>query len=178
MRGTGDERGGDATRGSGYEPGGDIGIGRGPGGEPLWPEDVVGAISHAGDIAVAIVGWRRDYAGLGIDIEQLARAPSARAARLICRPAEMDWVDNGADSQRLAMLFSAKEAVFKALFPIEHVWLGFGDAELTWQPDRHGFEARLIKSAGEKYPIGFCLEVPCTLTAAWVLSTAFVEEPP
>ena len=102
------------------------------------------------------------------------RGPTARAARLVCRPSEMAWADPEAGTQRLTMLFSAKEAVFKALYPIEHVWLGFADAELTWRADHDAFEASMLKSAGAGYPVGFRLSVNCTVGDAWVLSTALV----
>jgi len=150
-----------------------VAIQRGPSGEPLWPAGIVGAISHAGDLAIAIVGDQTHYAGLGIDIEQLSRGLTARAARLICTPAEMDWVDPEAGTTRLTMLFSAKEAVFKALFPIEGVWLGFGDAELTWHPERCAFDARLLKSASSGYPRGATLVVRCSVVGADVLSTTY-----
>jgi 4'-phosphopantetheinyl transferase EntD len=71
------------------------------------------------------------------------------------------------------MLFSAKEAVFKALYPIERVWLGFGDAELTWRPEKCAFEARLLKRASSGYASGAVLEVGCTVTDAEVLSTTY-----
>ena len=152
----------------------DAPIARGTGGEPLWPEEVVGAISHSNELAVAVVGRRRDYVGLGVDVEELARGPSARAARLLCRPSEIGWVDLESGTERLAMLFSAKEAIFKALYPIEHVWLGFTDAELTWRADQGVFAARVFKSVGRGYPAGFGLTVNVTVGATWVLSTAFV----
>lgn len=153
---------------------GEVGIGRGAGGQPLWPSGVVGAISHSTDTAICVVGRRADYAGLGVDVEELARGPSVRAARLVCRPNEMAWVDVESGTSRLSLLFSAKEAVFKALYPIERVWLGFGDAELTWVAERSAFEARVLKSVGTGYPVGFELDVNCTLGSSWVLSTAFV----
>jgi 4'-phosphopantetheinyl transferase EntD len=149
-------------------------IPRGSGGEPLWPEGIVGTISHSRELAVAVVGGRRDYVGLGVDVEDLGRGPSPRAARLVCRPSEMKWVDPESGTVRLALLFSAKEAVFKALYPIEGVWLGFADAELTWLADGGGFEARVLKRVGPKYPPGFVLRVNSMLGATWVLSTAFV----
>ncbi len=161
----------DALREFGIES---VAIGRGSAGEPIWPSGVVGAISHSPEVAVAVVGRATDYAGLGIDVEELARGPTARAARLVCRPSEMAWVDPESGTRRLTMLFSAKEAVFKALFPIEQVWLGFADAELTWQADRDAFEARVLKSVGEGYAKGFALAVNCTVGSAWVLSTAGV----
>jgi enterobactin synthetase component D len=150
-----------------------VAIGRGPAGEPVWPDGIVGAISHTGDLAVAIVGWRSDYAGLGVDLEQLSPGLSARAARLVCTPAEMAWVGEAGGTSRGTMLFSAKEAVFKALFPIERIWLGFGDAELEWQAERCRFDARLLKDASTRYPSGSVLPVQCTLTDAQVLSTTY-----
>jgi enterobactin synthetase component D len=150
-----------------------VAIGRGASGEPLWPAGIVGAISHAGDLAIAIVGKATHYAGLGIDFEELSRGLTPRAARLICTPAEMEWVNPEAGTARLTMLFSAKEAVFKALFPIEGVWLGFGDAELTWHPEQCAFEARLLKSASAAHPAGATLEVRCSVVGEEVLSTTY-----
>jgi 4'-phosphopantetheinyl transferase EntD len=151
-----------------------VGIGRGEAGEPLWPSGVVGAISHSPDLAVAVAGHRAEYAGLGVDVEEPARGPTARAARLICRPSEMAWADPESGTTRLTMLFSAKEAVFKAVYPIARVWLGFADAELKWRSEREAFEARALKSIGEGYPVDFRLEVQCTVADGWVLSTASV----
>jgi 4'-phosphopantetheinyl transferase EntD len=151
----------------------EVGIGRGPGGEPVWPSGIVGSISHSGDLAIALVGRRQDYVGLGIDVEQLARGPSLRAARLVCRPIEMDWVLAGSGTERLGMLFSAKEAVFKAVYPINQVWLGFADAELTWLPDHGRFEARLLKAVGAALQAGVVLEVPCSISGGWVVSSAY-----
>jgi 4'-phosphopantetheinyl transferase EntD len=154
-----------------------LGIGRGAGGEPLWPDGMVGAITHTGDLAIAVVGRQTDYAGIGIDVEQQSPGLSARAARLVCTPTEFAWVDEAPSSQRGTMLFSAKEAVFKALFPIERIWLGFGDAELTWHAERCAFEARLLKSAGRHYPVGSTLEVACRVAEAMVFSTTYAPAP-
>ncbi len=152
-----------------------VAIGRGPAGEPVWPDGFVGAITHSGDLAIAIAGRRSDYAGLGVDLEQLSPGLSTRAARLVCTPSEMAWVGDAGTTARATLLFSAKEAVFKALFPIERIWLGFGDAELEWHAERCAFEARLLKSAGSLHPIGSVLQVACTLTGAEVLSTTYAH---
>jgi len=135
--------------------------------------NIVGAISHAGDVGIALAGRASDYAGLGVDVEELSRGMSARAVRLVCRPGEMDWVDVESGSERLTMVFSAKEAVFKAVYPLERVWLGFGDAELTWRAERGLFEARLLKSTGVRLPVDSVLEVYCTITGGLVLSTTY-----
>src|SRR2546423_14163466 len=131
-----------------------VALGRGTAGEPLWPEGIVGAITHAGDTAVALVGRKTDYAGLGVDVEELARGPSARAARLICRPTEMEWADVESGTRRLTMLFSAKEAVFKAGLPIARRWLGVADAALTLAAPRRRFHARFLIETATKKPPG------------------------
>jgi enterobactin synthetase component D len=136
---------------------------------------MVGAISHTRRVAVAIAGRRSDYIGLGVDIEELDRGVRADIARLVCRPAEMDWVDVNSGIERLMMLFSAKESVFKALYPIERVWLGFEDAELRWDQARGVFIARVLKAFGQDYPSGFELEVNCTVAPTWVLTTTYLE---
>jgi 4'-phosphopantetheinyl transferase EntD len=153
----------------------DVAIARAGSGAPVWPDGLVGSISHSPEAAIAVVGRRDDYVGLGVDLEERGRGPSPRAARLVCRPSEMEWVDVDSGLDRLAMLFSAKEAVFKALFPIEEVWLGFADAELSWHAEQGGFfEARVLKSVGQGYTEGLRLRVNSTLGPTWVLSTAFV----
>jgi 4'-phosphopantetheinyl transferase EntD len=42
------------------------------------------------------------------------------------------------------LLFSAKESVYKAWFPLARRWLGFEDAALTVDPERGTFAARLL----------------------------------
>src|ERR1051326_944800 len=145
-------------------------------GAPVWPDGFVGSISHSDEAAIAVVGRRHDYLGLGVDLEERGRGLSARAARLVCRPSEMAWVDVESGTERLLRLFSAKEAIFKALFPIEEVWLGFADAELSWHAEAGGFfEARVLKSVGDGFSEGFSLKVNSTVGPTRVLSTAFVE---
>src|SRR5207249_3754140 len=83
----------------------ELGIGRGGGGEPVWPEGIAGAITHSGDLAIAVVGHDTDFAGLGIDVEQQSPGLSARAARLVCTPTESAWVDEVPSANRRTMLF-------------------------------------------------------------------------
>jgi 4'-phosphopantetheinyl transferase EntD len=69
-------------------------------------------------------------------------------------------------------VFAAKEAIFKALFPLEHEYLGFHDAALEWVGDR--FRATLRKRAAEGFEAGARLEVyawalpEAVLTFVWV----------
>jgi 4'-phosphopantetheinyl transferase EntD len=44
------------------------------------------------------------------------------------------------------LLFSAKESVYKAWFPLAKRWLGFEDAVVTLDPSAETFAARLLVS--------------------------------
>lgn len=91
---------------------------------PLWPKGIVGSISHSDDRAMALIGKADNYAGLGIDCEDLLADLAAREiADLILRPVERKLLFNRELDLELefgglvTLAFSAKESLFKALSP-------------------------------------------------------------
>ncbi|HEU5316258.1 MAG TPA: 4'-phosphopantetheinyl transferase superfamily protein, partial [Chloroflexota bacterium] len=72
-------------------------------------------------------------------------------------------------------IFCAKEAIFKALYPLTRVWLDFLAAELRWLPAHDAFDALLRLPAGERFPVGSALRVDCRFVDGLVLATTFVE---
>ena len=122
---------------------------------PVWPGDVVGAITHCQDFAAAAVGRRSDFAGLGLDAEPALPPLDARLIRLICTPAEAAGLSRhppfkGTDWARL--VFSAKEAVYKAVAPGSGVFLGFHDVEVDFDVERATFRARLVGRPDPRLP--------------------------
>lgn len=117
---------------------------------PCWPEETIGAISHTGEHAAALVARRSNFVGVGLDIESSTRRLSPRLAARICRQSESRWVlsaQSPADQQqRLLQLFSAKETLYKAVAPIINRFFGFQDAELLWDPALQTFTATLDRS--------------------------------
>lgn len=93
-------------------------IGMGPDRLPLWPKGTIGSISHNRRNAVALVACAQRYHAAGIDIETVMDAPVARDVIPVIGPvAEKDPLS-------LTLAFSAKESLFKALYP--HVgYFGF-----------------------------------------------------
>ncbi len=153
-------------------------VGRGAGGEPRWPAGVVGSITHTRGLAIAAVGRADDTAGLGVDIEARSRRVSPGVARLVCGPAEQAWVEEQGTGVelRLMMLFSAKESLFKALYPLQAVYLGYKDAALTWDSAAGQFTGRLLKAAARAFPEGGQVEIGCRLLEEHILT--FVCLPP
>lgn len=119
------------------------GIGIGQHREPLWPAGIVGSISHTAGIAVAAVAHADDFAGIGIDVEA-ARVLDPGLASLVCRPGELQRAGSASHDEGLAALlvFSAKEAVYKALWPILRCFLDFQDLEIMLDADLCSFRVR------------------------------------
>lgn len=113
----------------GYE---DVAIPVGKRRQPVWPNGVTGSISHAGDYCVAAVCTRGHFSGIGVDIEQ-ATPLADNLIDLVCtrdeRLALQDCVETN-PGLIAKFMFSAKEAVFKCLFPIYGEELEFDDVSL------------------------------------------------
>jgi 4'-phosphopantetheinyl transferase EntD len=117
----------------------------GPRRQPLWPPGVVGSITHTDGYCAAAVAWSRDLTALGIDAEPHQPLDEPVAA-LVCGPAERRWcaeagVGTAAAGRRARLLFSIKESVFKAVWPLTGADLGFGDVAVTVDPDRRAWRA-------------------------------------
>jgi len=120
---------------------------RGPDHEPVWPGGVVGSITHCSGYAAAAVASRQRMVTVGIDAEEHAPLPG-RVVEMIAGPYEQRWLEGIAEGAIHwdRVLFSAKESVFKAWFPLVRRRLRFREAVLTIRPDGT-FAARLPPEA-------------------------------
>lgn len=116
-------------------------------GEPLWPDGIVGSLTHGPGFRAAAMGRSFAFVGIGIDAEpnlpltedllEFVSLPQERARvhALTQHSPEVCW-------DRL--LFSAKEAVFKIWFPLTERGLDFTEADLRIDPDDGTFSAQLL----------------------------------
>jgi enterobactin synthetase component D len=101
---------------------------------PIWPDGVVGSITHTGDFAAAAVAWAADITALGIDSEQIIDPAAARDIADICMVDEATLfkaAHGRSFCEFCTLVFSAKEAVFKCLFPLTRKFLEFSDVRIT-----------------------------------------------
>lgn len=119
-------------------------IGVGDRGQPLWPDGVVGSITHCDGYRACAVARRADVAAVGIDAEPHAPL-SERVTAGIATAGERSWLEAaGAPGLHLdRVLFSVKEAVFKTWFPYAHRLLGFDDCDVVLDASSKRFTARL-----------------------------------
>jgi 4'-phosphopantetheinyl transferase EntD len=96
-------------------------------GVPMWPVGWIGSISHSRGLCCAVAAPAEGMTALGLDLEKTTRL-SARAMERVVHPAESVLVGQ---SQRLgSLLFSAKEAFFKAQYPVWGAQPNFHDLAL------------------------------------------------
>lgn len=100
-------------------------------GLPQWPNTWLGSISHTEGQAVAAVAPAECFIALGVDVERLLKPD--RAARLQPRIADGEELELLPDlelARSVTLIFSAKEALYKALYPHTRQFMGFDAARL------------------------------------------------
>ncbi|MFI9380642.1 4'-phosphopantetheinyl transferase [Kutzneria sp. NPDC052558] len=102
-------------------------------GAPQWPAGVVGSMTHCAGYRAAALAWGKDIVTIGIDAEPDQPLPEG-VHEAIALPSEM--------SVHGRLLFSAKESVYKAWFPLARKFLDFSEAELTFADGT--FSARIL----------------------------------
>jgi 4'-phosphopantetheinyl transferase EntD len=124
---------------------------RSPSGAPFWPEGVVGSLAHDDEFAVAAVALRTDIARLGVDIEPAEPLPSDIVDRVLS-VGEKRLTNNDRVMSRL--IFSSKEAVYKALNALDGSPLEYDDIEIRLAEAtailRDGRSLRLVAQVGER----------------------------
>ena len=101
---------------------------------PIWPTGVVGSITHTKDYGAAIAGSQTHFKGIGIDAELIIDNANDALAKHICVPQELETLSSKAEMDRrelLTLVFSAKESLYKAIFPSQRKFFGFQSAKVT-----------------------------------------------
>jgi 4'-phosphopantetheinyl transferase EntD len=124
---------------------------KGDKGEPCWPDGVVGSLTHCMGYRGAVVGRGPTVRSVGVDAEPHDVLPDGvlDAISLEAERREMEamaTLSAGVHWDRI--LFCAKEATYKAWFPLTKRWLGFEDAHITFDVDGSGtggtFESAIL----------------------------------
>lgn len=111
---------------------------RGERGMPVFPGGITGSLTHTDGYRAALLGESRRWRSLGIDAEPAESLPES-IFTAIARPQEQWRVERmirhyGAHYLD-KVLFSAKEATYKAWFPLTHRFLDFDQADIDLRMD-------------------------------------------
>jgi 4'-phosphopantetheinyl transferase EntD len=111
-------------------------IARGEMREPIWPAGLTGSISHAKGLIGAVVWQPSTAGGIGLDIERAGRVTPTLYQSLFT-DAEVESLSLLNSVEQLvaaAAMFSAKEAIYKAQYPLTRCYVGFHEVSLGFDP--------------------------------------------
>ncbi len=114
---------------------------------PRWPDGVVGSVTHSDSMAAAVVAHAESLRGIGLDTEPAEALPED-AVEAVLTDREARWALGAGTSFPVgwpAVLFSAKEAVYKCVYPILREMFDFKDIELELDPLKQRFTVRCAR---------------------------------
>lgn len=130
---------------------------------PKFPKDFKGSITHTQECALACVGDAERYLAIGLDAEQMVEhAELEQMANHVLTSTELNQfkkMDKGRALTFFYLCFSAKETLFKTLFPLCHTDMEFAESELASWSDEGVFTLRLVTDrVGDRFESGtlFC----------------------
>ncbi|MDX1453738.1 MAG: 4'-phosphopantetheinyl transferase superfamily protein [Oleiphilaceae bacterium] len=123
---------------------------------PVWPNEIVGSISHTDSRAIALVGDSRVYRSIGVDLQPAVDPDTRQELRsIIMTEVEFELVKAMLHLHAFELVFSAKETLFKALYPLTKCFFEFHDAQVTaLNTQRHYVDLRLLKTLGSGFEEG------------------------
>lgn len=144
---------------------------------PVWPPHVLGSISHSQNKLIVALSDKAGY--LGIDIEHWVSSEFAQeSTHLILTPSELElWKIKASEffdfSQFVSLIFSVKESLYKAVYPIAKQYIDFLEAsvvDIDFENQKlflaFASEIRNRHQLLEHYQGGWKVEQDCILT--WV----------
>ena len=117
--------------------------------EPCWPDSVRGSITHSTGLAAVAVGLKKEIKGVGIDLESFSRSVDFKIRKHVCVDSELEWLESLPTKQAnraLRIIFSAKESIFKCIYPGTKTYLGFKDAAVSVNETEKNFSFIIFKS--------------------------------
>lgn len=125
---------------------------------PVWPDGVLGSITHTGNTALCAVAFKSQISFLGIDLENWIRTETAsEISSMIVNKVERQLLSqlDLKYSKALSLVFSAKESLFKALYPSVGDYFGFEAVEIVAiSVKQKTFELVIVKDLTEKLSVG------------------------
>jgi 4'-phosphopantetheinyl transferase EntD len=97
-------------------------------GVPLWPDGIVGSLAHDSKIAVAALARQQEFVSIGVDVEP-AEPLAPDLLDIVATAKERERIQDDPCHGRL--LFSVKEAIYKACYPLDGTFLDHHDVEVN-----------------------------------------------
>lgn len=132
---------------------------------PMWPAGVIGSITHTKDYCAAAVARAEPGVSIGIDAEVLRHLEPGVIEKIVSRSEQHQLSTLDPAVAWSCVVFSIKEAIYKASFPLDHRWLDFLDVEVHLDVARGEFSASEVANPTRTFAGRFLLEAELVLAA-------------
>ena len=156
--------------------------------QPLWPQSVIGSISHSDDYCAVAVSRRSVVTGLGVDVEpyedldadvadivltdsELAatRTRDAMASTMGTTLVDEALIDNALVGGKVhKLIFSIKEAIYKCCYPQVRAFIDFKQCEVTLDLQTRSYKGVIDCRNADDQPVH--LEV----TGKWMIEAGHI----
>ncbi|MCG7494058.1 4'-phosphopantetheinyl transferase [Thalassobius sp. Cn5-15] len=142
---------------------------------PVWPAGIMGSISHCANLCVAVACPMSVWRAVGVDIENTAPLEKEAWSIILTSREQRALVQLPfwRRAQQVKVLFSIKEAVYKAQYPLTHQLCDFQALDVTLDGDR--FAARFNQQLGS-FQTGFVATGRYVQTDRWVISACTLKD--
>ena len=142
---------------------------------PVWPAGIVGSISHCDSLCLAAVCHIKTWRSIGLDIEGDAPLQKEAWPIILTQQEEQDLkkVPRWRRARRIKALFSIKEAVYKAQYPLTGEICDFHTLNVTIDGNR--FEAMFLQDVGS-FQTGFVATGGFAEVDRYVVSCCMMED--
>jgi len=121
--------------------------------EPVWPMGYVGSITHCNGFCAAAVAENTKHIAIGIDIEEKKPLSFDITGQILTESEKTSFnLDDPVDYLAL-LVFSAKESIFKCLYPLTNRYMDFLDVSVEINRNTMGFKAKLPSFKDVKNPL-------------------------
>jgi enterobactin synthetase component D len=145
---------------------------------PIWPIGAIGTISHSHG-RCAVLASTDQNVRVGIDVERLAEGDARAAILNTCVSKEERRLINGQKayslSQVVTLVFSAKETLYKMLYPMVRAYFGFEAATIREEPTGTSLGLYLTQDLQGGLRSGSAFDIQFEFGADYVLTWASVD---
>ncbi|WP_254280765.1 4'-phosphopantetheinyl transferase superfamily protein [Haloarcula marina] len=131
-----------------------------------WPEGYTGSLTHKGPILLAAVVESRFTESLGIDLE--FNSEGGKGLSHVVNEGENP--DHIGSKPTALGIFSTKESIYKAYYPLMESDLGFDDVQIEWTESSAFLDRGIARC-----PDSTEFKIQCLYLNEWIVSAAQLE---
>lgn len=138
--------------------------------EPIWPDQVIGSISHSNDLCGAVATSSTSLKSVGLDIERI-KPLKKDIGRIVCTENEKKWIAAQKQSSYdllVLIIFSLKEALYKCVFQRDKIKIGFSECEILPNTSNN-----IALSTIKRKDLSITIEMRFLIQDQYIFSSAF-----